>query len=208
VLLLKHLVAVAAVQARLRLALARRPTVLSFWNGKVNIMSKYARIENGIVIEVLDAQAGFTIGDMFHPDIAAQFVACDDDVEPNWTVSGNVFAAPVAPTVDLVAYAAAKRFDVETGGITVNGASIATDRDSQNMINGGYNYAQANPDKPIQFKAVSGWVELDHDTMVAIANAVGNHVQACFALESSVDKEIAAGTIKTTTEIDAKDWPS
>jgi hypothetical protein len=44
--------------------------------------------------------------------------------------------------------------------------------------------------------------------MAAIATAVGAHVQACFATEAAVDAEITAGTITTTAQIDAADWPA
>lgn len=112
-----------------------------------------------------------------------------------------------APPVDLVAYAADKRWHVETGGITVGGALVDTSRDSQAMITGAYAYSQANPTEAINYKAASGWVTLDAATMAVIATAVGAHVQACFAVEAQVAVEIEAGTITTTAEIDAADWP-
>jgi hypothetical protein len=126
-----------------------------------------------------------------------------------WTyVGGQVVAPMVEPVaIDLYAYAANKRFDVETGGITVNGVAVDTSRSSQSMIDAAYSYARKNPDKTIKFKAVSGWVSLDATTMIAIAQAVGDHVQACFAMEATVAGEIEAGTITTTAEIDAADWP-
>lgn len=111
------------------------------------------------------------------------------------------------PPSDLYAYAAAKRYEVETGGITVNGATVDTSRDSQSMITGAYAYSQAHPEETIHFKAASGWVTLDAATLAVIATAVGAHVQACFAVEAAVAAEIEAGTITTTAEIDAADWP-
>jgi len=108
----------------------------------------------------------------------------------------------------LLSYAAARRFVIETGGVTVNGAEIDTSRDSQAMITGAYAYSQANPSEAIKFKAASGWVTLDAATLAAIATAVGAHVQACFATEASVAADIDAGTITTPAEIDAADWPA
>lgn len=116
-------------------------------------------------------------------------------------------ATPATPQIDLTAYAANKRFAVETGGIAINGQTIDTSRDSQSMITGAYAYSQANPEEMIQFKAASGWVTLDAATLAAIATAVGAHVQSCFAVEATVAVEIEAGTITTTAEIDAADWP-
>lgn len=120
------------------------------------------------------------------------------------------FPDPVAPAtlqIDLTAYAANKRFAVETGGIVINGQTIDTSRESQAMITGAYAYSQANPSETIQFKAVLGWITLDASTIEAIATAVGAHVQACFALEATVAAGIANGTITTTAEIDAAGWP-
>lgn len=63
-------------------------------------MSKYARIINSSAVDV-------TVGDpteLFHPDVAAQFVVVPDQVENGWTKSGTKWSAPVpaepvAPTV-------------------------------------------------------------------------------------------------------------
>jgi hypothetical protein len=114
-----------------------------------------------------------------------------------------------APTkADLAAYAAQKRFEIETGGITVNGQSIDTSRESQAMITGAYTYSQANPTEMIRFKAVTGWVTLDAATLATIATAVGAHVQAGFAVEADVAAAIEVGTIVSMPQIDAADWPA
>lgn len=110
-------------------------------------------------------------------------------------------------TARLAAYAADKRWRIETGGIVVNGAAIDTSRDSQAMISGAFAYSQANPDKLIKFKAATGWTTLDAATVAAIATAVGDHVQACFAVEEEVAAAIEAGTITSIEQIDAADWP-
>lgn len=132
--------------------------------------------------------------------------------EGGFDVSGpeDIIAALVgAPSKErLLAYAADKRWQVETGGIAVAGAAIDTSRDSQAMITGAYAYSQAHPEEPIKFKAASGWVTLDAATIAAIATAVGAHVQASFAVEESVDAAIAAGTIISFAEIDVAGWPS
>lgn len=114
-----------------------------------------------------------------------------------------------APTVDdLRAYAARKRYTVETGGIVVNGASIDTDRASQSMITGAYAYAQANPDAQVMFKASSGWVQLSAAQVISIATAVGAHVQAAFTAECAVDAAISAGSVADYSGIDAWEWPA
>ena len=111
--------------------------------------------------------------------------------------------SPEPAPVDLYAYAASKRFAVETGGTVLNGMQIMTDRASQSLITGAYNYVQANPDVLVKFKTAAGFVEVTATQMTAIANAVGAHVQAAFAAEGEINQQIIAGTLTTPAEIDA-----
>lgn len=103
----------------------------------------------------------------------------------------------------------AKRYAIETGGITVSGATVATDRESQGLIDGAARLAACEPDETIKFKAVTGWVTLDAATMDAIAVAVGRHVRQCFAREAELAALIEAAT--TQQELDAVNietgWP-
>ena len=116
--------------------------------------------------------------------------------------------SPELVPVDLHAYAATKRYAVETGGVVIDGMSVMTDRQSQSLITGAYSYVQANPGVMVKFKTANGFVEVTAVQMTAIANAVGAHVQASFAAEDEIDKQIIGGTITTTAEIDAFAWPS
>ncbi len=111
------------------------------------------------------------------------------------------YAAPVPP-VDLTAYAAAARYKRQTSGVTINGSVIATDPVSQGLIAGMVTYAQLNPNATISFKSATGWVSITAAQAIAIGQAVGSRVQACFAAEQMIDAEIVAGTITTTALID------
>lgn len=103
----------------------------------------------------------------------------------------------------LLAELAQKRWEIETGGVTVGGSPIMTDRESQALISGAFALVQQHPDTTIRFKTPSGFVTLDAEQMTAIAIAVAQHVQACFALEADIAADIASGEITTTAEIDA-----
>lgn len=107
-----------------------------------------------------------------------------------------------APAPDLYAYAAAKRYAVETGGIALNGARIDTSVASQAKIGNAYLLLQASGGASVEFKAESGFVTLTADQFKTLALAVGRHVQACYAKEADVDAAISAGTIKTIAEVD------
>lgn len=109
------------------------------------------------------------------------------------------------PTPDeLKAMAATLRWQKETGGVTVQGATIDTSRESQALINGAFNLAKDDSDTIIRFKAAAGFVTLDASTMIAIGMAVAHHVQACFAQEGDVVDAIEAGSITTFAQIEAE----
>ncbi|MDH2313159.1 DUF4376 domain-containing protein [Methylobacterium brachiatum] len=145
----------------------------------------------------------------YHPALDVRDVSGVAGIAVGWIVdSAGVFSAPTAvpPTVaELVAYSALKRYAVETGGITVNGLRVATDRDSQSMVANAYAGMQATGAASVKFKAASGWIELNLDQIKALAVAVFGHVQACFAAEDACDAGINAGppTIATFADVDA-----
>jgi len=107
----------------------------------------------------------------------------------------------------LADYAAATRWQVETGGIVVGGIGVATDDRSKLMITGARIKADADPDFTTRWKTAAGFATIDAATVIAISDAVLAHVDACFAAEAAVLAAIEAGDITTTAEIDAADWP-
>lgn len=88
---------------------------------------------------------------------------------------------------------AASRYDLETGGIVVDGSSINTDRDSQSMLSGALLRVTRSPATVINWKGEDGvWVPLTKDALEAIADAVSAHVQACFTAERAKCEALAA----------------
>jgi hypothetical protein len=135
-------------------------------------------------------------------------------------VDGVRVPAPVAEkTIDealseKIKAVAAKRYAVETGGITINGAEIDTDRDSQALLTGAWCYAQQSPGKRVNWKGKNGWANLGKNEISAIAEAVGDHIQACFTKERAhveALQQIASGVGATVAHIEAYDidagWP-
>ncbi len=134
-----------------------------------------------------------------------------EEASVGWLYENGALVPPPAipPTkAELLAYAAQKRWQVEIGGLVINGETIDTSRGSQAMITGAFSYSKEHPEEQIHFKALSGWVTLNAPTVAAIATAVGAHVQSCFALEATIAVAIEAGTLTTTAAIDAANWPS
>ncbi|GHE51057.1 hypothetical protein GCM10019059_07820 [Camelimonas fluminis] len=172
-------------------------------------MQSYARVDGGVAVEIINLPAGIGPSEAYHVDIAASILPCPAEVVAGWSVGDGQWSppppAPAASKADLLAYAADKRWRVETGGITVSGVPVATDRESQSLITGAHAYVQTNPGVTIKYKSGAEFVDLDAATVTALATAVAAHVQACFASEADVAAAIADDTITTTQQVD--DWP-
>ena len=110
----------------------------------------------------------------------------------------------------LMQAVSAKRWAVETGGLTLaGGATVGTTIDDQNRITSVIANAQLAGVTSVDFKAQSGWVTLSLDHMRGIAGAIALHVQACFSAERAHHEAIAAAS---ETELMAYDintgWPA
>lgn len=111
---------------------------------------------------------------------------------------------PVDPKVVLAAYAADKRWQKETGGFKFNGLHIATDDRSKIMIAGAREAAKANPDFTTPWVTSTGEIALlDAAAIIAISNAVGEHVNNVFGIYSQVLPQILDGTLTDQSQIDA-----
>ncbi len=97
-----------------------------------------------------------------------------------------------------------KRWRTETGGITLNGVEIATDRESQALLTAAVLKAQDDPNYMVNWKARNSWFQLDAATLIAIADAVRAHVQACFDKEEVLQNQVDAAT--TVAELEAVKW--
>ncbi|GAB3249252.1 DUF4376 domain-containing protein [Chitinimonas naiadis] len=103
------------------------------------------------------------------------------------------------------------RFNLETGGILVNGATIKTDRESQATLACAKVYADIDPAATVSWKADGGvWVSLTQAQVTAIAKSVGAFVQACFSAEKAKCDAITA--FKTVADAAAftvaSGWPA
>lgn len=149
------------------------------------------------------------------------YVSASDDAYKAWLASDRVpsnidtednlraVVSAVGLPFDLTAYAAGKRYAVETGGISVSGIPIATDDRSKTMILGAAMAAAKDPAFTTHWVAADGTVHDVDATMVsAIADAVAAHVAASFAAYRDVVELIAAGAVATTADVDAAPWPT
>lgn len=128
--------------------------------------------------------------------------------DPQADFGGKVYD-PVANTigdapVDLIAYAANKRWQKEVGGITVSGIPVATDDRSKLMMTGARVAAAADPEWSTQWAGMDGSIyPLTAAQVVAISDAVQAHVNNCFAIFATVKTGIDNSTITSAAQIDA-----
>ena len=81
------------------------------------------------------------------------------------------------------------RYEKETSGITlVDGVSIATDRQTQSILNAAYNRAKIDPTFCVDWKGENGWVTLTADMVINIGDKVFSYVQACFSHERELSE--------------------
>jgi hypothetical protein len=99
---------------------------------------------------------------------------------------------------------AAARYNAEIAGVTVNGVSIKTDRESQGLITGAALKAMQDNTYTCRWKGIDGFVELTAPQIIAIADAVRAHVQSCFDHEAELQPLIESA--ETEAELDAISW--
>ena len=95
---------------------------------------------------------------------------------------------------------ASARYNAEIAG--VNG--IKTDRESQALITGAALKAMQDSTYTCKWKGIDGFVELTAPQIIAIADAIRAHVQACFDREAELLPLIASA--RTQAELDTIEW--
>ncbi|WP_322997520.1 DUF4376 domain-containing protein [Castellaniella sp.] len=166
---------------------------------------------NGIVTNTIVAEPDFSLPGM-------TLVPADGAVI-GWVWDGETFAPPAPEPLDLETLRAqmsaavrAKRWEVETGGCTVNGVAIRTDEQSQNKIAATVQLFANDPDLTVvDFEAQPDvWVTVDQPTIVAIGIAAGRHVQAAFSRARVLSEAVAAAaSVEALEAIDIESgWPA
>ena len=119
-------------------------------------------------------------------------------------------STPIDPRAALKAAATAKRWEVETGGITLpGGVQVSTGTADQNRIASVIATAALGGVESVEFKASSGWTTLTLEQLRGIAAAIALHVQACFAAERAHHEAIdaASDAALASYDVDAG-WPA
>lgn len=139
-------------------------------------------------------------GDKYHHAQSNYFdkpLMTDDGKYQYRIVDGAVVENDVSPTLDELkgmkrAEMAAARYAAEISGITLSGATIRTDRESQALITGAALAASHDENYSVTWKAKNGFVTLTAAQIIAVAQAVRAHVEACFDREAELQTAIEA----------------
>lgn len=116
-----------------------------------------------------------------------------------WVDGPDADAQDIPAAVDVLkrrlqADVHALRLRVESGGIVVAGLSVATDRESQGLIQDALAGLQACPDvAPLSWRCADGaWAQVSLEQLQAISTAVFRHVEGCFRVEHEHKETIDA----------------
>ena len=130
-----------------------------------------------------------------------------EDISEAQIAAISTYFAPVTVTEAKAAKKseiAAARYAAEIAGVTVGGATVRTDRESQSLITGAALKALQDAEYVCSWKTDAGFVELSAPQILAIADAVRAHVQSCFDHEADLVALIdAAGTLE---DLEAVTW--
>ncbi len=112
---------------------------------------------------------------------------------------------------DKLAALAARRWEAQTGGTTLNGLPVKTDETTTEKITAAYFKASQDPSYVVRnWKMETGFfTALDAATVIAIGDAIEEHVQACFDREADLTTAIMlAADVAALNAIDIETgWP-
>lgn len=105
---------------------------------------------------------------------------------------------------------AARRYQAETGGVEAGGVPVATDRDSQGKYTAARIIAKEDANYTVNWKTDAGFQTFDATTLIAVADAVRAHIQACFDREAALAADINnAADLTALRAIDLEaGWPA
>ncbi|WP_180287702.1 DUF4376 domain-containing protein [Azospirillum oleiclasticum] len=127
-----------------------------------------------------------------------------------WRVTWTISPWPLeAVKAAKLAELARVRWQRECAGIEVDGLLVATDDRAKLLLNCMYRTAEKKPAMIHRWKQPNCEVELTSTQVIALADALSAHVQACFDRELDLRAQIeAAGTMADILGIDVTaGWP-
>ena len=120
--------------------------------------------------------------------------------------AAELIARDTKEKAQTAAYIAERRWRNETAGTMLGGIRIETDRTAVAMVTSAALAASLDPEYVVRWKAAEGFVTLNAAQVLAMAQAIRSHVQACFDREADLLDALDAGTYET--EMLDTGWPN
>lgn len=139
----------------------------------------------------------FALESLYPTEKPVFYGTCDDDADAGTPGVLHIVTAEdafEAHANEMKRRVADRRWRVETSGIVVDGAVIATDRDTQAKLTAARIVAKEDPTYTVQWKLPGGFATLTAAQVIAMADAVRAHVQAAFDREATLVADIEAAT--------------
>ncbi|WP_311968581.1 DUF4376 domain-containing protein [Pseudomonas baltica] len=185
-------------------------------------MSIYVTLDpDNVVISVVTVPnpSGTTVDEVFpgNPEYTASLIQVDDhpNIAVGWngTRKGNSWSfVSFEESADYIAKdriqkIADERFLRETAGTAVSGVAVLTDRTTQMKLTAAAVRAQRDASYSVNWKQSDGkYIELSATQLVAIADAVGDYVQACYDREAVLLSALTDGTYADAMLVEG--WPT
>lgn len=117
----------------------------------------------------------------------------------NMIWNGSAWTYPASMLLD---HLAGIRWEREVSGIVHDSMEIATDRESQGKILAARVAAVGDNTYSLIWKAGNGFFTLDAAAIIAMSDAVGEHVRKAFVAEGQTTVSINDGTLTTPAEVE------
>lgn len=119
------------------------------------------------------------------------------------TIGSAVVQTLESAKADKLSQIAQWRYEREVSGVAVDGATIATDRDSQAKLSSAYASLKDGILSSVNWKAQDGsFVVMTAQSIATVAGAVAQHVQSCFNAEMALIQQVnAAQTIEAVNAV-------
>ena len=118
-------------------------------------------------------------------------------VVPNVGASGAMGAEPMqtleSTKAEKLAQIAQWRYEREVSGVSADGATISTDRESQAKLSAAFSSLNAGLLTSINWKTQGGsFIVLNSQNIGSVAGSVAQHVQSCFDAEMALAQQVNA----------------
>ncbi|MBQ0707725.1 MULTISPECIES: hypothetical protein [Brucella/Ochrobactrum group] len=166
-------------------------------------MPNFARIENGVVAEIIEPVEGIDLDRRFPPDFVAALVQCDDDVQCGWVYGEGDFLMPQPTPEDLSSLKSALKQGVDAWAETERLKYITPGEGQamtyQQKVVEARAFKIASSPKAADYPVLSSEVGITAETLSEVADVV----LAAFSLWQQIGAAIEAVRLGAKRDIDA-----